>query len=87
MVQLDIEDMNFLKDLAEELRRHNGVYDPEAEELENIIIRAEGEDTISFKRALDLVWDQILQEERKNFTPEFRENVKWVVKTIKGDDK
>ena len=37
MVQLDLEDINFLEDLAEELRRHGGVYDPEAEELENII--------------------------------------------------
>lgn len=39
-MQLDLEDLNFLEDLAEELRKHNGVYDPEAEELENIIFRA-----------------------------------------------
>lgn len=39
---LDQEDMNFLNDLAEELRRHEGTYDSEAEELENIIFRLEG---------------------------------------------
>ena len=44
MTQLDQEDINFLEDLAEELRRHGGVYDPEAIELENIVFRAkEGE--------------------------------------------
>jgi len=43
MAELDQEDINFLEDLAEELRRHKGVYDPEAEELENIIFRAKGE--------------------------------------------
>jgi len=41
---------------------------------------------ISFERALDLVWDQVLQEERENFTPEFRENVKWVVNTIREEE-
>lgn len=40
MVQLDLEDINFLEDLAEELRRHDGTYDAEAVELENIIFRA-----------------------------------------------
>lgn len=40
MTQLDLEDINFLEDLAEELRRHDGVYDAEAVELENIIFRA-----------------------------------------------
>ena len=39
---LDQEDLNFLEDLAEELRRHDGTYEAEAEELENIIFRAEG---------------------------------------------
>ncbi len=39
MVQLDQEDINFLEDLAEELRKHEGVYDAEAEVLENIIFR------------------------------------------------
>lgn len=37
---LDQEDINFLEDLAEELRRHEGVYDAEAVELDNIIFRA-----------------------------------------------
>ena len=41
MAELDQEDINFLKDLAEELRRHDGTYDAEAIELENIIGRAE----------------------------------------------
>ena len=40
MAQLDLEDINFLKEIAEELKRHDGVYDAEAEELENIIFRA-----------------------------------------------
>jgi len=40
MAQLDLEDIGFLEELAEELRKHKGVYDPEAEELENIIFRA-----------------------------------------------
>ena len=39
-MELDQEDLNFLEDLAEELRRHEGVYDAEAIELENIIHRA-----------------------------------------------
>ena len=39
-MQLDNEDINFLEDLAEELRRHHGTYDPEAVELENIVYRA-----------------------------------------------
>ena len=43
MAQLDQEDINFLKDIAEELRAHGGVYNAEANELENIIFRAEGE--------------------------------------------
>ena len=44
MAQLDQEDIKFLEDLAEELRKHKGVYDPEADELENIVFRAkEGE--------------------------------------------
>lgn len=43
MVQLDLEDINFLEDLAEELRRHDGVYDAEAVELDNIICRAKEE--------------------------------------------
>ena len=40
MVELDQEDINFLEDLAEELRRHEGVYEAEAVELENIVFRA-----------------------------------------------
>ena len=44
MVQLDQEDINFLEDLAEELRRHDGVYNAEAVELENIIHRAKMEE-------------------------------------------
>ena len=36
---MDEEDINFLKDLAEELRRHDGTYEAEAIELENIIYR------------------------------------------------
>ena len=43
MTELDQEDINFLEDLAEELRRHDGVYDAEAIELENIIFRAKEE--------------------------------------------
>ena len=39
---LDQEDINFLKEIAEELKKHDGVYDAEAVELENIIFRAEG---------------------------------------------
>ena len=42
------EDKNFLEDLIEELRRHEGTYDAEADELENIVFRLtrdeEGED-------------------------------------------
>ena len=41
MAKLDQEDINFLEDLVEELRRHDGVYSAEATELENIIYRAE----------------------------------------------
>lgn len=41
MAELDQEDINFLKDLAEELRRIDpNVYEAEAIELENIIDRA-----------------------------------------------
>ena len=40
---LDEEDTNFLEDLSEELRRHDGVYEAEAVELDNIIFRAKGE--------------------------------------------
>ena len=40
MAQLDQEDIKFLEDLAAELKKHDGVYDPEAEELENIVFRA-----------------------------------------------
>ena len=40
---MDNEDINFLEDLAEELRKHEGTYDAEAEELENIIFRAKEE--------------------------------------------
>ena len=41
MTQLDLEDINFLEDLAEELRRIDpNVYEAEAVELENIIFRA-----------------------------------------------
>jgi len=36
-MELDQADINFLEDLAEELRRINPVYNAEAEELENII--------------------------------------------------
>lgn len=39
-MELDLEDTNFLEDLAEELRRHDGVYEAEAVELDNIIFRA-----------------------------------------------
>lgn len=40
MAELDQEDINFLEDLTEELRRHDGVYETEAVELDNIIFRA-----------------------------------------------
>lgn len=40
MAELDQEDINFLKDLAEELRKISPVYEAEAIELENIIDRA-----------------------------------------------
>ena len=41
---LDQEDINFLKDLIEELPKiDNGVYRSEAEELENILYRLIGE--------------------------------------------
>jgi hypothetical protein len=36
---MDIEDLNFLRDLAEELPRIGSEYIPEAKELENIIYR------------------------------------------------
>ena len=36
---MDIEDINFLQDLAEELRRIDNTYEAEAIELENIIHR------------------------------------------------
>ena len=39
-MEWDQEDINFLEDLAEELRRINPVYNAEADELENIIYRA-----------------------------------------------
>ncbi len=40
MTQLDQEDINFLEDLAEELRKINPpIYKAEAEELENIVHR------------------------------------------------
>jgi len=38
---MDKEDLNFLKDLAEELRKINPIYNAEADELENIIFREE----------------------------------------------
>ena len=41
MAELDREDINFLKDIAEELRAHGTVYNAEATELDNIIFRAE----------------------------------------------
>ena len=48
MGELDQEDKNFLEDLIEELRKHDGTYDSEADELENIVFRLtrdeEGED-------------------------------------------
>lgn len=41
---LDLEDINFLKDLIEELPKlYDGCYKPEAEELENILFRLTGE--------------------------------------------
>ena len=43
MTQLDLEDTNFLEDLSEELRRHDGVYEAEAVELDNIIFRSKEE--------------------------------------------
>lgn len=36
---IDQEDVNFLEDLAEELRKINPVYNAEAIELENILFR------------------------------------------------
>ena len=36
---MDNEDINILQDLVEELRAHEGVYEAEAVELENIIFR------------------------------------------------
>ena len=35
---------------------------------------------MNLKECNDLVWEEILQEEKENFTPEFRERV---LKTIK----
>lgn len=43
MAELDQEDINFLEDLSEELRRHDGIYEAEAVELDNIIYRLTGE--------------------------------------------
>ena len=41
---LDQEDINFLKDLIEELPKiEDGMYKSEAEELENILFRLTGE--------------------------------------------
>lgn len=45
MCELDLEDTNFLEDLSEELRRHDGVYEAEAVELDNIIFRAKQVET------------------------------------------
>ena len=44
MAQLDQEDINFLQEIADELRRfENNVYGAEADELENIIFRVKEE--------------------------------------------
>lgn len=43
-MQLDKEDIYFLEELAEELRRIDKVYEAEAIELENIIYRAKLEE-------------------------------------------
>ena len=40
--ELDQEDKNFLEDLIEELRKHDGIYDSEADELEHIVLKLEG---------------------------------------------
>jgi len=41
MVQLDLEDIGFLEELAKELRRIDlMIYGAEADELENIVLRA-----------------------------------------------
>lgn len=43
VINMDQEDINFLEDLAEELRRIDSlVYESEAVELENIIFRIKG---------------------------------------------
>lgn len=41
MAELDQEDIDFLKNIAEELRKIGPVYNAEADELENIAYRAE----------------------------------------------
>ena len=44
MADLDQEDLDFLQEIANELRRfENNVYGAEADELENIIYRAKEE--------------------------------------------
>ena len=55
MAKLDQEDINFLEDLAEELRRIGPVYNAEADELENILFRLTGLD--SEERAMDAAND------------------------------
>ena len=43
---MDIEDINFLQDLAEELRKINVCYWAEADELENIVLRETEDDMV-----------------------------------------
>lgn len=37
---------------------------------------------MNLKECNDLVWDEILQEQKENFTPEFRKDVLTVIKRI-----
>ena len=39
---------------------------------------------MDLQECIDLVWKDILQEDRKNFTPEFRENVIETIKKIRA---
>ena len=49
---MDNEDLKFLQDLVEELRAHEGVYEAEAVELENIIFRVKEENKMNWQKIL-----------------------------------
>ncbi|MFX0141419.1 MAG: hypothetical protein ACFFDN_47715 [Candidatus Hodarchaeota archaeon] len=40
---------------------------------------------MNLKEAEDLVWKEILQEDKENFTPEFRETVIKIIKQIRSE--